>query len=89
MNMAGLGVREDHPCPAARPQELGVAAVDIKKLKEGGINTVESLAFASKRELCEIKGMSDAKVAKIKEIGEGGRAVLGPKGRFPALGALI
>lgn len=50
-------------------QELGVAAVDIKKLKEGGINTIESLAFASKRELCEIKGMSDAKVAKIKEIG--------------------
>lgn len=46
-----------------------MAAVDIKKLKEGGINTIECLAFASKRELCEIKGMSDAKVAKIKEIG--------------------
>lgn len=57
------------PC---RAQDLGVAAVDIKKLKEGGINTIESLAFASKRELCEIKGMSDAKVAKIKEIGESG-----------------
>lgn len=49
-----------------------MAAVDIKKLKEGGINTIESLAFASKRELCEIKGMSDAKVAKIKEIGPSG-----------------
>ncbi|KAL6774488.1 RAD51 [Auxenochlorella protothecoides x Auxenochlorella symbiontica] len=56
------------PYPIESLQELGVAAVDIKKLKEGGINTIESLAFASKRELCEIKGMSDAKVAKIKEI---------------------
>lgn len=34
-----------------------------------GINTVEALAFSSKRELCEIKGMSDAKVAKLKEAG--------------------
>jgi len=32
-----------------------------------GINTVEALAFTSKRELCEIKGMSEAKVAKLKE----------------------
>lgn len=34
------------------------------------MNTVEALAFASKRELTEIKGMSDAKVAKVKEAGE-------------------
>lgn len=34
-----------------------------------GVNTVEALAFSSKRELTEIKGMSDAKVAKIKEAG--------------------
>lgn len=32
-----------------------------------GINTIECLAYASKRELTEIKGMSDAKVQKIKE----------------------
>lgn len=35
-----------------------------------GINTVEALAYASKRELVDIKGMSDAKVQKIKELGE-------------------
>lgn len=34
-----------------------------------GINTIESLAYASKRELCDIKGMSDAKVLKCKEAG--------------------
>lgn len=45
-----------------------MAAADIKKLREGGIYTVEGLAYATKRELCEIKGMSDAKVAKIKEL---------------------
>lgn len=33
-----------------------------------GINTVESVAFASKRELTEIKGMSDAKIQKIKDV---------------------
>jgi predicted RecB family nuclease len=38
-------------------------------LSAAGINTVEALAFASKRELAEIKGISDAKVAKIKEAG--------------------
>ena len=55
-------------------QELGVAASDIKKLKEGGINTVESLAHSTKKELCAIKGISEAKVAKMQT--EGARAPL-------------
>lgn len=53
-------------------QELGIAAADIKKLKEGGINTIEAVAFASKKELSEIKGISEAKVVKIKEAGANG-----------------
>lgn len=52
-----------------RPQELGVAAADIKKLKEGGINTVDALAHAAKRELVAIKGLSEAKVEKIQKEG--------------------
>ena len=44
---------------------MGIAAADIKKLKEGGFHTVESVSFASKRELTEIKGVSEAKVGKI------------------------
>jgi predicted RecB family nuclease len=47
-----------------------VAASDIKKLKEGGINTVEALAHATKRELCAIKGISEAKVVKLQIEGE-------------------
>ncbi|KAI8105737.1 hypothetical protein M9434_000319 [Picochlorum sp. BPE23] len=48
-------------------QEMGIAAADIKKLREGGFHTVEAVSFASKRELTEIKGVSEAKVGKIKE----------------------
>ena len=55
------------------PQELGVPAADIKKLKEGGINTVEALARATKRELCNIKGISEAKVTKLLQEGEHSR----------------
>lgn len=50
-------------------QELGTSAADIKKLKEGGINTVEALARATKRELCAIKGISEAKVTKLLSDG--------------------
>ena len=46
-----------------------MAASDIKKLKEGGINTVESLAHSTKKELCAIKGISEAKVAKMQTEG--------------------
>lgn len=52
-----------------RAQELGIAAADIKKLKEGGIYTVENLAHAPKKELCAIKGISEAKVDKIQQAG--------------------
>lgn len=51
-------------------QELGVAAADIKKLRDGGINTVEALAHAPKKELLSIKGISEAKVEKIQKEGE-------------------
>ena len=50
-------------------KEFGIAAADIKKLKEGGLHTIEAVAYASKRELCDIKGISEAKVAKIKRCG--------------------
>ena len=50
-------------------QELGIAAADVKKLREGGINTVDSLAHASKKELLAIKGISEAKVEKVQKEG--------------------
>lgn len=50
-------------------QELGIPAADIKKLRDGGVNTVDNLARATKKELCAIKGLSEAKVAKLQAEG--------------------
>ncbi|XP_076314074.1 RAD51 recombinase homolog spn-A isoform X2 [Tachypleus tridentatus] len=53
------------------PQKLkklegsGISAMDIKKLEEKGFHTVESVAFAPKKELLCIKGISEAKADKI------------------------
>ena len=46
-----------------------MSAADIKKLQEGGVNTVEALAHAPKKELLAIKGISEAKVEKIQKEG--------------------
>ncbi|MEW5311150.1 MAG: hypothetical protein WDW38_002889 [Sanguina aurantia] len=48
-------------------QAQGVAAADIKKLTEGGIHTVETLAHCSKKELLLIKGLSEAKIEKLQK----------------------
>lgn len=44
---------------------VGVNASDVAKLVEAGYNTVQSLAFAPRKELLEIKGFSDIKVDKL------------------------
>lgn len=51
-------------------QAHGVAAADIKKLTEGGIYTVETLAHCSKKELLLIKGLSEAKIEKLQKEGK-------------------
>jgi meiotic recombination protein DMC1 len=48
-------------------QDLGINAGDIKKLKDAGCHTVESLTMRTKKSLCAIKGLSEAKVEKILE----------------------
>ncbi|CAB9525920.1 and recombination protein RadA [Seminavis robusta] len=49
-------------------QEHGIAANDIQKLTSAGYNTIESIAHATSRKLAEVKGISEAKVAKLKEL---------------------
>ena len=49
-----------------------------------GIHTIESLSYASKREISDIKGMSDAKVAKLKEAGARSRGRSWVRRRAPA-----
>ncbi|XP_035775112.1 DNA repair protein RAD51 homolog A-like [Anopheles albimanus] len=43
----------------------GITSGDIKKLAEAGFHTVESVAFAPKKQLLTIKGISEAKADKI------------------------
>ncbi len=52
-----------------------MAAADIKKLREGHVNTVEAVARATKKELTSIKGLSDAKVDKLQNEGAAQQAL--------------
>mmetsp|Transcript_10908 Transcript_10908/g.16781 ORF Transcript_10908/g.16781 Transcript_10908/m.16781 type:complete len:349 (+) Transcript_10908:125-1171(+) len=49
-------------------QEHGIAVNDIQKLNDAGYHTVESIAHATARKLSDVKGISEAKVLKLKEI---------------------
>lgn len=44
----------------------GISAADIKKFEDAGYHTVESVAYAPKKHLIGIKGISDAKAEKIQ-----------------------
>ena len=46
-------------------QANGIGASDIKKLEEAGYFTVEAVAYAPKKSLLVIKGISEAKADKI------------------------
>ncbi|ELP87968.1 meiotic recombination protein dmc1, putative [Entamoeba invadens IP1] len=48
-------------------QEHGINVGDINKLKQAGCNTIESVIMHTRKELCAIRGFSDAKVDKILE----------------------
>ena len=54
--------------------EHGIAAADIQKLNDAGFHTVESIAHATTRKLADVKGISEAKVAKLKVVAK----ALGP-----------
>uniref|UniRef100_A0A3B4EZZ0 DNA recombination and repair protein Rad51-like C-terminal domain-containing protein n=1 Tax=Pundamilia nyererei TaxID=303518 RepID=A0A3B4EZZ0_9CICH len=52
------------------PQQLHAVEqnmADIKKLKSVGICTVKGIQMTTRKALCNIKGLSEAKVEKIKE----------------------
>ena len=49
-------------------QSHGVNMADLKKLKAVGICTTRGLRMITKKKLCAIKGLSEAKVEKIKVI---------------------
>ncbi|PKA61446.1 DNA repair protein RAD51 like [Apostasia shenzhenica] len=55
------------PFPIEQLQVSGIAAVDIKKLRDAGLCTVEAVAYSPRKDLLQIKGISEAKVDKIIE----------------------
>ncbi|XP_075908743.1 meiotic recombination protein DMC1/LIM15 homolog isoform X2 [Petromyzon marinus] len=48
-------------------QKHGINVADIKKLKTVGICTIRGIQMSTRKTLCNIKGISEAKVDKIKE----------------------
>ncbi|KAK5850537.1 hypothetical protein PBY51_001409 [Eleginops maclovinus] len=48
-------------------QKHGINMADIKKMKLVGICTVKGIQMTTRKALCNIKGLSEAKVEKIKE----------------------
>ncbi|WVZ90272.1 hypothetical protein U9M48_036586 [Paspalum notatum var. saurae] len=61
---------EHGPFPIEQLQASGIAALDVKKLKDAGLCTVESVAYSPRKDLLQIKGISEAKVDKIIEAGK-------------------
>eukprot|EP00249_Psilotum_nudum_P001030 c13293_g1_i3 orf=518-1540(-) len=55
------------PFPVEQLQACGIAAADAKRLRDAGLCTVEAVAYSPKKDLLQIKGLSDAKVDKIIE----------------------
>ncbi|KAF9616156.1 hypothetical protein IFM89_028622 [Coptis chinensis] len=57
------------PCflPVEQLQASGIGSLDVKKLKDAGLSTVESVAYSPRKELLQIKGISENKVDKIIE----------------------
>lgn len=53
------------PLGIIRLEGSGVSSNDVKKLEEAGMHTVESVAYSTKKELCAVKGISEAKADKI------------------------
>lgn len=62
---------EDAGVSFHRIEELennGVARVDISKLKAGGYHTIEAIAHSTLKKLMDVKGISEQKAMKLKEI---------------------
>ncbi|XP_065833298.1 DNA repair protein RAD51 homolog 1 [Oscarella lobularis] len=53
------------PILVNRLEGSGISANDVKKLEEAGFHTVEAVAYAPKKQLIAIKGISEAKADKL------------------------
>ena len=64
----GVQVEEEQfgPLLVATLEQHGIAATDVKKLVAAGFYTVESVVYAPKKKLMEVKGISEQKADKIQ-----------------------
>lgn len=46
----------------------GISATDIKKLKDFGLHTIADIQHSTTKSMLNIKGLSEAKVTKIKDV---------------------
>lgn len=53
-----------------KKQDNGISAADCKKLKDAGYYTVESVAYAPKKALLAIKGISETKADRFLAEGK-------------------
>mmetsp|Transcript_27305 Transcript_27305/g.29802 ORF Transcript_27305/g.29802 Transcript_27305/m.29802 type:complete len:274 (-) Transcript_27305:132-953(-) len=49
-------------------EQHGIAKSDIQKLKAGGFHTIESIAHTTMKKLIEVKGISEQKAQKLKDM---------------------
>lgn len=61
------------PMPIQKLETMGISAQDVKKLQTAGLFTVEGVAYATRKQLMAIKGISEAKADKI--LGEAAKLV--------------
>eukprot|EP00792_Barthelona_sp_PAP020_P006132 TRINITY_DN2916_c0_g1_i1.p1 TRINITY_DN2916_c0_g1~~TRINITY_DN2916_c0_g1_i1.p1 ORF type:complete len:360 (+),score=117.49 TRINITY_DN2916_c0_g1_i1:33-1082(+) len=60
-------LEEDDVQPIEALTTLGISATDVKKLTSAGFHTVRSIIMHTRKDLANVKGISDAKVEKIIE----------------------
>lgn len=53
------------PLSVTKLEVNGITAGDIKKLQEAGLHTIEAIAYTPRKQLLNIKGISEAKADKI------------------------
>jgi DNA repair protein RAD51 len=53
------------PMPITKLEGNGITAADCKKLKDAGFQTVESVAYATKKALILVRGITEAKADKL------------------------
>lgn len=62
-----IGEPESEFVDVDKLQDGGINAADLKKLKEAGIHSALAVIYTTRKDLCNIRGMSDTKVEKIQE----------------------